>query len=221
MKVVHVCANPKPIEESASKQLAAAFFETLAEKNPEVEIDNIDLYSEPPPFLSVEALRALYYPSFDPDYQPTEEERRACEYAAKQAARLREADVLVLTTPMWNFSLPGIVKSWIDQVFSPGNLFQFEGTGTKPLHSIRQAILLAASGGVYKEDRAGGGPGQQNLRFPIGQFRAHRSAGRLFRSRMAFHGTQRLPELFLGKSIVRQLPGEIGIIGGQIQEPVA
>ena len=152
MKVVHVCANPKPIEESASKQLAAAFFETLAEKNPEVEIDNIDLYSEPPPFLSVEALRALYYPSFDPDYQPTEEERRACEYAAKQAARLREADVLVLTTPMWNFSLPGIVKSWIDQVFSPGNLFQFEGTGTKPLHSIRQAILLAASGGVYKED---------------------------------------------------------------------
>ncbi|HIE11552.1 MAG TPA: hypothetical protein EYP62_08055 [Kiritimatiellae bacterium] len=152
MKVVHVCANPKPIEESASKQLAAAFFETLTEKNPEVEIDNIDLYNEPPPFLSAQALRALYYPSVDPGYQPTEEERRACEYAVQQASRIRDGDVLVFTTPMWNFSLPGIVKAWIDQVFSPGILFQFEGITVKPLHSIGRAFLLAASGGVYKED---------------------------------------------------------------------
>jgi len=152
MKVVHVCANPKPIEESVSKQLAAAFFETLAEKNPEVEIDNLDLYADPPPFLSAEAIRAIYYPAFDPNYQPSDEERKAAEYAARQAQRIRDAEILVITTPMWNFSLPAILKAWIDQVFTPGNLFALEPGTVRPLHSIRQVILLAASGGAYKED---------------------------------------------------------------------
>lgn len=152
MKVVHVCANPKPIEESASKQLAAAFFETLAEKNPDVEIDNIDLYADPPPYLTDAALRALYYPVFQPSYQPSEEEMQATSYAGAQARRVREADVLVITTPMWNFSIPGILKAWLDQICTPGNLFEMSAEGVRPLHRIRQVILLAASGGTYKED---------------------------------------------------------------------
>ena len=53
MNVLHICANPRPIEESASKQLAAAFFARLVEKNPDVVVNNLDLYQDPPPYLSL------------------------------------------------------------------------------------------------------------------------------------------------------------------------
>ena len=54
MNILHVCANPKPTEEAISKQLASAFFGKLIELKPEVELINVDLYDEKPPFFSYE-----------------------------------------------------------------------------------------------------------------------------------------------------------------------
>jgi len=153
MNVLHVCANPKPTEESVSKQLAAAFFGKLIELKPEVELVNVDLYDEKPPFYSYELYKRAWYPVFDENYEPSKVEQMAMNYASKQAELFNEADVLVLTTPMWNFSLPAIMKAWIDQVLSPGLTFTLsKEEGIKPLHKIKSIVLLVASGGSYMED---------------------------------------------------------------------
>jgi FMN-dependent NADH-azoreductase len=68
------------------------------------------------------------------------------------AAKFNKADVLVLTMPMWNFSVPAIMKAWMDQVLVPGLTFELSKNGVKPLHKVKQIVLLAASGGVYKYD---------------------------------------------------------------------
>ena len=47
MNILHVCANPKPTEESISKQLASAFFGKVIELKPDVELVNVDLYEIP------------------------------------------------------------------------------------------------------------------------------------------------------------------------------
>ena len=60
MNVLHVCASPRPTEESVSKQLAIAFFTKMAELNPDVDVTNVDLYHNPPPFLSYYAYRAMW-----------------------------------------------------------------------------------------------------------------------------------------------------------------
>ena len=44
MNVLHICANPRPVQESVSKQLATAFFMRLAERNPDINVTNVDLY---------------------------------------------------------------------------------------------------------------------------------------------------------------------------------
>ena len=62
MNVLHVCANPKPTEESVSKQLATTFFSNLVTINPDIDITNLDLYQDPPPFLSYAAIRGFWYP---------------------------------------------------------------------------------------------------------------------------------------------------------------
>ncbi|MFC1468106.1 FMN-dependent NADH-azoreductase, partial [Verrucomicrobiota bacterium] len=152
MNILHVCANPKPMEESASKQLATAFMGKLFELNPEVEIDNVDLYEEQPPFYSYPQFRGHWNPVFEKGYEPTAEECEAMSYATDMAERFNKADVLVLTTPMWNFSLPGIMKAWVDQVLAPGLVFELTKEGAKPLHKVKEVVLLVASGGVYKYD---------------------------------------------------------------------
>ncbi len=151
MKVLHVCASPKPIEQSASKQLAAAFFVKLAEKNSDAEVTNVDLYNSPPPFLTLDAYRCLWQPVYEPGYDPTDTERKAAAYATSQAEQLRDSDVIVLTMPLWNFGMPAIMKAWLDQVMVPNVLFTFEPDGVKALHQIRRVILLVSSGAVFKE----------------------------------------------------------------------
>jgi len=157
MNVLHVCANPKPTEESVSKQLSIAFITRLIELVPEAEINNVDLYQDPPPHLSLAAWRGLWQAAFDPNHKITKEEQRAMEYARGQAELFNQADVLVLTMPMWNFGPPSILKAWLDQVLAPGLTFDLgrDETGTvrvRPKHKIRRVILLVASGGVYHED---------------------------------------------------------------------
>lgn len=142
------------MEESASKQLATAFMGKLFELNPEVEIDNVDLYEEQPPFYTYPQYRGHWYPVFEKGYEPTTEEEEAMAYAKKMADKFNKADVLVLTTPMWNFSLPAIMKAWVDQVLSPGLVFDVSKDGVKPLHKVKEIVLLVASGGVYKHEDA-------------------------------------------------------------------
>lgn len=157
MNVLHVIANPRPIEESVSKQLAAAFFAKLLERNPEVTVNNVDLYQEPPPFLSYQAYRRLYAGLTDSAYKPTKADEESISYAKAQAEQLRQADVLVLTMPMWAGGPPAIMKAWLDQVMQPELMYTISPEGIKPLHQLRKIILLVASGDVYKEgdDRDG------------------------------------------------------------------
>lgn len=152
MNILHVCANPKPVEQSVSKQLAASFFAKLLELNPDVELNNIDLYQDKPPYYSNDLFRRMWMPVFDRVYEPSKAEEAAMNYAQKQIDELKKADVLVLTMPMWNFSVPGIMKAWIDQIMAPGLMFELSEEGRKPLHNITSVVLLVSSGGVYKEN---------------------------------------------------------------------
>lgn len=152
MHILHVAANPKPTEESTSKQVAMAFFMKIVEENAEVEVDNIDLYANPPPYFSYPEYRNAWFPVLIDGYVPTRDEENAANYAMEQAAKLNSADVLVLTTPMWNYSVPGILKSWIDHVFSPGMTYSIDRTGIRPLHKLKKVVVIAASGDTYKQD---------------------------------------------------------------------
>ena len=152
MKVLHVCANPKPTEDSASKQLATAFFAKLVEINPDIDIINLDLYHEQPPFLSYEAIRGFWFPIYIQGYTATKEETAAMSYAMEQSRVFNAADVVVLTVPMWNYTMPAIMKAWMDQILTPGSTFTLtKEEGIKPLHHVRKLVMLVSSGGQYKE----------------------------------------------------------------------
>lgn len=152
MNVLHICANPKPTEEAVSKQLAAAFIGKLIELKPEVELTNVDLYEAKPPFYSYDLYKRIWNPIFNDEYEPSNAEEASLNYATEQADKFNAADILVLSMPMWNYSVPAIMKAWIDQVLMPNLTFSLSKDGVKGLHKIQRIVLLVSSGGVYKED---------------------------------------------------------------------
>jgi FMN-dependent NADH-azoreductase len=155
MNVLHVCGSPRPIAESASKQLAAAFFAKLAEVNPDADVTNVDLYNNPPPYVSCEAYRALWQPVFEDGYEPKDSEKKAAAYAEAQSTLLADADVLVLTMPLWNGGMPAIMKAWLDQALVPNKIFNPEPDALHAMHHVSKVILLVSSAGVLKEGDRG------------------------------------------------------------------
>ena len=151
MNVLHVIANPRPAETSASKKLAFEFFATLTEKNPDVVVNNVDLYQNKPPYVSAEALNYFWGPVANPAYIPSKAEETAANFSNNNAQALMDADVLVLTMPVWLNSMPSILKAWLDQVLVPGKMFTFGAEGLVPTHHLRTVVLLVSSDQVYKE----------------------------------------------------------------------
>ena len=151
MNVLHVIANPRPAETSSSKKLAFEFFAALTEKNPDVVVNNVDLYQNKPPYVSAEALNYFWGPVANPAYIPSKAEETAANFSNNNAQALMDADVLVLTMPVWLNSMPSILKAWLDQVLVPGKMFTFGAEGLVPTHHLRTVVLLVSSDQVYKE----------------------------------------------------------------------
>jgi FMN-dependent NADH-azoreductase len=64
---------------------------------------------------------------------------------------LLDSDLLVISTPMWNFGIPSALKAWIDLVVRPGLTFQYASAGVDGLARGKKAILVLASGGVFSD----------------------------------------------------------------------
>ncbi|MBP1589271.1 MAG: NAD(P)H-dependent oxidoreductase [Kiritimatiellae bacterium] len=151
MNVLHVLVHPDPSSDSSTMKLANAFFGTLMEAGID-DVTNLSLYQDKPPFLTAEALRYFWKPVADPGYIPSKQEETSANYAHKHMGDIRDADAIVITTPVWINSAPAILKAWMDQVFVPGNLFEIENGIVKPTHHIKSVVLLASSAEAYKEN---------------------------------------------------------------------
>lgn len=83
-----------------------------------------------------------------PDDQRTPEQRAALAQSDTLIAELRAADVLVIGAPIYNFTIPGALKLWIDQVCRAGVTFRFTENGPEGLLKGIKAYVVVASGGT-------------------------------------------------------------------------
>lgn len=74
--------------------------------------------------------------------------RQRLAYSDELIAELRWADHIVLTTPMYNFSVPATLKAWIDQVCRAGITFRYSADGPEGLLAGKRADIVITTGGV-------------------------------------------------------------------------
>jgi putative NADPH-quinone reductase len=101
------------------------------------DVDDCDLYAEGfNPVLSRE--ERLNYHNIEICTKPVQ----------GYVDRLRWAEALVLTFPVWNYGYPAILKGFFDRVFLPGVSFKLANGHTWPnLQNIRKLAAVVTYGG--------------------------------------------------------------------------
>ncbi|MEM1365328.1 MAG: NAD(P)H-dependent oxidoreductase [Pseudomonadota bacterium] len=61
---------------------------------------------------------------------------------------IKAADVLVIGAPVYNFAVPGALKSWVDMVCRAGETFRYTENGPVGLLEGKRAVIVMASGGT-------------------------------------------------------------------------
>jgi FMN-dependent NADH-azoreductase len=139
--LLSVLASPRG-DYSISRNLTATFVEEWKKNHAGVEVVTRDLYETHLPFLDLPWIAGAYTPAD----QRTPEMEAALKISDELIAELQAADHIVLGTPMYNFSIPAILKAWIDHVVRVNVTFtpSYEG-----LLMGKQVTVIIASSGVY------------------------------------------------------------------------
>jgi FMN-dependent NADH-azoreductase len=64
-------------------------------------------------------------------------------------AELQKSDEIVIGVAMHNFSIPSVLKLWIDQIARVGKTFAYSESGPQGLLLNKKVTLLIATGGKY------------------------------------------------------------------------
>ncbi|WP_109316950.1 FMN-dependent NADH-azoreductase [Pseudovibrio ascidiaceicola] len=86
--------------------------------------------------------------AYTPDEQRSEDQKEGLALSDALIAELKEADVLVIGAPIYNFSVPAVLKAWVDQIARVGVTFNYTEYGPQGLLTGKKAYIVAAAGGV-------------------------------------------------------------------------
>ncbi len=140
------------IKDSFSRQMAQTFVDAWKAKHPKDEVTSRDLIKNPVPHVIQATIDGMYSP---PEKQNSET-LQATKLARELIAEIKACDVLVLSTPMYNFGIPSVLKAYIDQISWPGALFEVQDGGNLVgLMNGKKAYIFTAAGAPYT-----GGPFQ-------------------------------------------------------------
>jgi FMN-dependent NADH-azoreductase len=78
----------------------------------------------------------------------------AFDWSERVIREVEDTDVLIITTPMHNFTVPAALKLWIDHVLRINRTFQSTPDGKVGLMQDRPTFVLVGSGGFHTGERA-------------------------------------------------------------------
>jgi FMN-dependent NADH-azoreductase len=129
-----------------SSQLANQFVNAFLARNPTAKIVVRDVAAtEPVPHLSAERFGAFI---------TKPEERNTAQHAVVAYSdtlihELKQADVIVLGLPMYNFGVPSQLKAYFDHIARAGVTFKYTDKGPMGLLGGKKVYVFAARGGLY------------------------------------------------------------------------
>ncbi len=136
--VLHIDASART-QNSITRELSAKVVDRLS---PETVVRR-DL-AQPLPLISETWVNANFTPADDRDAV----QRDVLSLSDTLVQELQDADTIVIGVPIYNFSVPAVLKAWIDQVARVGVTFQYTENGPKGLLEGKRAIIVVASGGT-------------------------------------------------------------------------
>ena len=128
-----------------SSQLARAFTERWQDLHPNGRVITRDLARQEIPHLTAERFQAFLA---KPEAR-TPEQHAIAGFSEALIGELRQADVIVLGLPLYNFGVPSQLKAYFDHVARSGITFRYTADGAEGLLKGKKAYVFAARGGLY------------------------------------------------------------------------
>lgn len=128
---------------SVSRQLAGEFLSALDAAGVTVNLAERDL-ADSMPFVDQNWINA----NFTPSEKRTADQTATLAYSDGLVDELKAADLIIVSTPIYNFNIPAALKAWIDQIARARVTFQYTENGPVGLLENKRAVVVSASGGT-------------------------------------------------------------------------
>jgi len=150
MKLLHIIATPRA-NESNTLRTSNAFINSLRAKHADLSVDVMDVFNQDLPAVAGENIESKYTLMLGQPIDKSHEE------SWKQIERLIQhflsADIYLISTPMWNFSIPYALKYYIDSIIQPGYAYEYNEMGQPvPLVFGKKMVCITSRGGDYSQN---------------------------------------------------------------------
>jgi FMN-dependent NADH-azoreductase len=134
---------------SVSRKLTAELAERLTRRDPTVSIVRRDIGANPIPHLTAETVGAIRGAPADSQVASD-----ALALSDALVAEVKDADVIVLGAPMYNFGMSSTLKTWFDHILRAGVTFRYTAEGPEGLVKDKKAIVVESRAGFYSDGPA-------------------------------------------------------------------
>ena len=145
-KILHIISSPRDAV-SNSTQLGNQVIAKLQERYPgsSVAVNNVveNDYSH------ITAMHVAGY--FLPAEDKTQAHIEVVRPSDAAVQELMDADLIVVSLPLYNFNMPSALKAWIDHIVRSGITFSYKTGQPEGLLKNKKVYLAIASNGVYSE----------------------------------------------------------------------
>ena len=148
-KLLHIIAAPRG-GESRTLQVSRVFVDTLKKKYPSCLVDELNLFQEPLPELTLKMISGKYTLLSGNELSP--EASAAWQPIESHILRFLSADGYLISSPMWNFSIPYPLKHYIDIIVQPKFLFRYTEKGVEGLAQNKKMTVITSRGGDYRPE---------------------------------------------------------------------
>jgi len=144
--ILHIISSPRA-EVSASRKLGIAVIQKIQEKYSDSIVKERDLTKSKVPLLEEVHINTF----FTPAENHSEEQQSISKYSEGLISELKEADIIVIDSPMYNFSVPATLRAYFDFTSRAGYTFKYDENGPKGLLNNKKLYVAFTSGNIYSE----------------------------------------------------------------------
>lgn len=143
-QLLAINSSPK-VDNSSTRILVDFFVEQWAQQHPQTQVTPLDVGRNPPPHIDDTMIGAYYTAPSD----RSEAQQAAITLSEQLVDQIEACDVVVIGSPMHNFSITSGLKAYIDHIARAGRTFKHTDKGKVGLLKNKKVFVLSARGGNY------------------------------------------------------------------------
>jgi FMN-dependent NADH-azoreductase len=154
--ILYISCSPRG-SDSHCLRFAEEVLDQLRQLHPAAAVRTRDLIADPPDLVDAAFSAAVLDPASAPD---------AFRQSEMLITELEESDAVLIATPMHNYTVPAVLKAWIDQIVRIHRSFASTQGGKIGKLQDRPVFIVIASGGWFSGPSPTGTPAQPDFLTP-------------------------------------------------------